>query len=45
LVLPLSTLLANTRLTGSRRRQLWAVTVSLGMQVAGVILLWTIGNP
>ncbi|MCR2764519.1 hypothetical protein NQ152_13490 [Microbacterium sp. zg.B48] len=45
LVLPLSPLLADGRLSQSRRRQWWCVAACLTLQAAAVCLLWTIGNP
>jgi hypothetical protein len=45
LLLPLSPLLADGRLSQSRRRQGWSVTVSIALQALAVYLLWTIGNP
>ncbi|WP_345800304.1 hypothetical protein AAIB33_12600 [Microbacterium sp. AZCO] len=45
LVLPLSPLLADRRLSRTRRRRLWSIAVSLALQAAAVFLLWTLGNP
>jgi hypothetical protein len=45
LLLPLSPLLADSRLTGSRRVQVWSLAISLALQALAVYLLWTIGNP
>jgi hypothetical protein len=45
LVLPLSPLLADSRLLQSPQRQRWAVTISIALQAVAVYLLWTIGNP
>lgn len=44
LVLPLSPLLADPRLSQSPRRRRWSLMISIGMQAAAVYLLWTIGN-
>ncbi len=45
LVLPLSPLLADSRLSQSPRRRHWSVAASVAMQAAAIYLLWTLGNP
>ena len=45
LLLPLSPLLADSRIAQTRRRRRWSVAVSLALQPVAVLLLWTIGNP
>jgi hypothetical protein len=44
-VLPLSPLLADSRLSKTVRRRSWSLAVSIGLQAVAVYLLWTIGNP
>ena len=45
LVLPLAPLLADDRLSRTRRRRVWSVTVCLALQAGAVLVLWTLGNP
>ena len=45
LLLPLSPLLADSRISQTRRCRLWSVGISLALQPVAVYLLWTIGNP
>lgn len=43
--LPLSPLLADSRLSATRRRRLWTIGISISLQAAAVYFLWTVGNP
>lgn len=45
LALPLSPLLADERLTATRRRRMWMLGGCLVLQAAAVLFLWTIGYP
>jgi hypothetical protein len=45
LVLPLTPLLADGRLSETRRRRVWSLSISLVLQAGAVLLLWVIGNP
>jgi hypothetical protein len=45
LLLPLAPLLADSRLSETRRRRVWSVVICIALQVVAVFLLWTIGNP
>ncbi|MFH8252393.1 hypothetical protein ACH3VR_18650 [Microbacterium sp. B2969] len=45
LLLPLAPLLADDRLSRTRRRRVCAVAACIVLQAGAVILLWTIGNP
>ena len=45
LALPLSPLLADERLSSTRRRRVGSIAVCLVLQAAAVFLLWTLGNP
>lgn len=45
LVLPLAPLLADDRLSRTRRRRVSSLAVCLVLQVAAVLVLWTLGNP
>jgi len=45
LLLPLSPLLADDRLHSTPLRRRWVVGTAVGLQAAGVLLLWTIGWP
>jgi hypothetical protein len=45
LVLPLAPLLADPRLSSSRRRRRWSLGVCIVLQATAVLVLWTIVNP
>ncbi|QIG39793.1 hypothetical protein G5T42_10110 [Microbacterium sp. 4R-513] len=45
LVLPLAPLLADDRLSRTRRRRAWSLAISIALQVVAVFLLWTLANP
>jgi hypothetical protein len=45
MVLPLTPLLADGRLSETRRRRRWSLAISLVLQAGAVLLLWVIGNP
>lgn len=45
LILPLSPLLADERLTATPRRRMWLLGGCLVLQAAAVLVLWTIGYP
>lgn len=45
LILPLTPLLADGRLSDTRRRRVWSLSISLVLQAGAVLLLWVIGNP
>jgi hypothetical protein len=45
LVLPLSPLLADSRLSRTSARRRWSLAISIALQALAVYLLWTIGNP
>jgi hypothetical protein len=45
MVLPLTPLLADGRLSETRRRRTWSLSISIVLQAGAVLLLWVIGNP
>lgn len=45
LMMPMAPLLADERLTSTRRRRVWMVTGCLVLQTAAVLVLWTLGYP